>query len=34
LDAPGVADELARVDGMFDSIGAFLTSSGICLPEA
>jgi uncharacterized protein len=33
LDAPSIADELVRVDGMFDSIGAFLTSSGISLPE-
>jgi uncharacterized protein (UPF0332 family) len=33
LDAPSITDELARVDGMFSAIGAFLTSSGISLPE-
>ncbi len=33
LDAPSVAEEIDRVDGLFSSIGAFLTSRGIALPE-
>jgi uncharacterized protein (UPF0332 family) len=33
LDAPSIAEELTRVDGLFSTVGAFLGSRGISLPE-
>ena len=33
LDGPSVADELARVEGLFSTLGTFLTCRGISLPE-
>jgi uncharacterized protein (UPF0332 family) len=33
LDAPSLAEELARVDGLFACIGSFVTSRGITSPE-
>ena len=33
LDAPSIAEELARVEGLFAIIGALLKSRGIALPE-
>lgn len=33
LDGPSIGEELVRVDGLFASIGGWLTSRGISLPE-
>jgi uncharacterized protein (UPF0332 family) len=33
LDAPSISDELARIDALFQLLGAFLTSRGITLPR-
>lgn len=33
LDAASIAEELARVEGLFSTLGAFLDSRGIALPE-
>jgi hypothetical protein len=32
LDAPSINEEMARVDAMFELMGAFITSHGISLP--